>query len=136
MKGITPVIAIILLLLITISLVGFSFIYFTRITEVSTTQIESQLTEQLNIQQQRITIEAVDNGEVITIRNIGSATIPNETIATFIDNTLVPCDFVGGDIAAGSVRSCNLTTSGSTILCAASSSLRVSAPGGSDTYTC
>ena len=60
MKGITPVVAIILLLLITISMVGFAFVWFTRIGELTTQQTQTQLQSQLDAAAQKVRIDSID----------------------------------------------------------------------------
>lgn len=131
MKGITPVIAVILLLLITISLVGFAFIYFTRVTETAGGEIESQLEAQLNAQQQRVRVESF-SGSQLAIRSIGTSAIPNTSIAIFINGTLNTSCVLPGTIAPGTVASCNLPTA----CIPDNQTVRVTAPGGSDTRTC
>jgi len=129
MKGITPVIAVILLLLITISLVGFAFIFFTRITETTSEQIDTQLEQQLLTQQQRVSIEAINRTHIF-VRSTGTASIPGTSLVVFVNNSLRNCVFTT-TIAPGGVASCNLT-----FLCGNEDTIRVTAPGGSDSRDC
>ncbi len=48
MKGITPIVATILLLLITISMVGFAFVFFQRTTQTAAQSGEEQLNQQIS----------------------------------------------------------------------------------------
>jgi len=130
MKGITPVIAVILLLLITISLVGFAFIYFSRITETVQTNTESQLENQLQNQQKRIRIESAA-GTTVAVRNIGTVTINPAEFAVFFNNSLdTGCVFTA--LGPQSVGTCTLTLTAN----CQDQTIRVSTPGGSDSRIC
>ncbi len=82
-KGITPVIAIILLLLITISMVGFSFVFFQRTTETAAQSGEEQMSQQLRLISSQIKIDNVGNGKIV-VRNIGANSPDN--IVLYADN--------------------------------------------------
>ncbi|MBI2075809.1 MAG: hypothetical protein HYT72_00990 [Candidatus Aenigmarchaeota archaeon] len=93
MKGITPVIAIILLLLITISMVGFAFVWFTRVSELATQQTEEQLKKQLETQSMNIRIDSVTKASPmnVVIRNTGSTAIPYKSIVGFKNSVNIDC---------------------------------------------
>ena len=76
MKGITPIIAIIMLLMITIALVGFAYVFFSGTMESATNATSAQLEQQMNIMGENFVIEAVDKNTVI-IRNTGIADLKN-----------------------------------------------------------
>jgi flagellin-like protein len=84
MKGITPVISIILLIMITISLVSFLFIWFSGFMPTLLNQTEAQLTEQQRQMQMDVRFINVyeDNDNIkITVRNSGKVEIrPNELL--------------------------------------------------------
>ncbi len=133
MKGITPVIAIILLLLITISMVGFAFVWFTRVSELATEQTQNQMQKDLDRQSQKIRIDAAA-GAAVTIRNIGTKSIPKPQIAVFVDNNAKTCDAAWtGDLAAGVVATCTYTGTACT---SGTSVVKVTAPGNSDSVKC
>jgi len=95
-KGITPVIAIILLLMITIALIGFAFVWFTSVTGTLANQTGTQLTEK---QRQMATAAKIDNidtanGEV-TIRNIGTVDLDLSEVEVYADGKKVDCDWGG-----------------------------------------
>ncbi len=145
MKGITPIIAIILLLLITISMVGFAFVWFTRIAESASSAGSSQLNQTLAQMSQKVRIDNV-NDNVVTIRNIGSQTIQSASLSFYVNNTLRGCDdTLGGSIGtfnipAGTVQTCylceQLSGSCTTTICDSNGKLKISAPGGSDELIC
>ncbi|MFH0949105.1 MAG: hypothetical protein V1802_01310 [Candidatus Aenigmatarchaeota archaeon] len=76
MKGITAVVSIILLLLITISMVGFAFLYFNRILTTTTTTGEEQMNQQNRMINTKGMIDVIDtaNGKIY-VRNTGTETI-------------------------------------------------------------
>ncbi len=149
MKGITPIIAIILLLLITISMVGFAFVWFTRIAESASAAGSSQLNQTLGQMAQKIRIDNV-NGYTVTIRNIGSQTIQSASLSFYVNNTLRGCDgTLDGNIDAfnipvGSVQTCYLclgltgscALSSEKTICASNGRLKITAPAGSDELIC
>ena len=87
-KGITPVIAIILLLLITISMVGFAFVFFGRVTSSSGAQIENATQQLVQQGSARFAIEGV-NSNKIYLRNLGTAPIQNTGLGIYNNNNLV-----------------------------------------------
>ena len=134
MKGITPVVAIILLLMITISMVGFAFIWFSRMFESVSGGVENQTLTELETMRKKIDIENVDTSgspNVVTIRNIGSANIPSNQLSFYIDNVFATCTFAATTIAVGTVEVCDLSAA-----CGAGAKLKVSAPGNTAIYTC
>lgn len=88
MKGITPVIAIILLLMITVSLVGFTFVWFQRMTNIMQNKTQENLEQQ---QRQASLIVFIDNvnavGGQVTVRNGGSVSIKTNEIAVYVNGT-------------------------------------------------
>src|SRR3989338_7172640 len=86
MKGITPVIAIILLLLITISMVGFAFVWFQRVASTATQATDEQLTAQLNKQAQQIKLEGA-SGTTVTLRSNGNVALPVGSIVLFVNGS-------------------------------------------------
>ncbi len=143
MKGITPVIAIILLLLITISMAGFAFVFLQRSLEETTSGVESDLETQMNRQRQKFSIDNIDpisggQGEaVIYIRHIGSVVADTSVLTVYVNNTPVTCEWGAGGAQAGSwapgvVKSCNTTTIG----CSGDSEIQISGPGNKDSRDC
>ena len=115
MKGITPVIAIVLLLMITISMVGFAFIWFQRISNILQNKTETGLEQQL--EQITISIDNVDStGGSVTIRNTGTVTVQTSQIAIYVNGTsLASCSWDATEIlpnghatcSSSSIKNCN-----------------------------
>ena len=132
MKGITPVIAIILLLLITISMVGFAFVWFQRVASTATQATDEQLTAQLNKQAQQIKLEGA-SGTTVTLRSNGNVALPVGSIVLFVNGTSATsgsCPSVS--VAAGGIFTCTTTVG----ICSGTSTLRASSSGNTDQWIC
>ncbi len=75
-KGITPVVSVILLLLITISIVGFSLIFFQRTAQGAGEEAQTQLQQQLASASERFEIVNIDKNKVY-VKNTGTANLQN-----------------------------------------------------------
>lgn len=132
MKGITPVIAIILLLLITISMVGFAFVWFQRFVSTATNATESAALGQQTQLQQQVRLEGV-SGASVGLRSSGTQALPVGSVAFFVNSA--PRTAVGScpssPAAPGSAFACTLSAA-----CTAGQALRATAPGGSDEILC
>jgi len=100
MKGITPVIAIILLLLITISMVGFAFVFFGRVTSSSGAQIENATQQLVRQSLGRLYIDSASPGNVY-VRNGGTDTALAADVAVYVGNAKV--ESKAADVAPGRV---------------------------------
>ena len=134
MKGITPVIAVILLLLITVSLVGFAFVWFTRVATTAATGIENQTAKLLATKSVRIENAKVSGTTTrIDLRNTGDVIINSGELAFYIeDGRVVGSLGCPASIAPGSVVTCSPPA----VQCNATQRLRVSVPGGGDINIC
>ena len=139
MKGITPVIAIILLLLITISMVGFAFVWFQRVASTATAATDTQLQNQLNKQGQTISIEGAycSSGGCATkevyFRNSGTVALSSGSIAAFVNNSAaVSGSCPSTTVAAGATFTCTLSVAP----CSGSTAVKATAPGNTDQITC
>ncbi len=133
MKGITPVIALILLLLITISLVGFAFIFFNRLMKSVTESTESEIENQLTMQAKKIKIDNIaknPSNTTIYVRNIGTALINSSELTVYLNDDLYRCNetFLLGQ---SSVEPCTILAT-----CSSSDKISVVAPGNSDSKLC
>lgn len=79
MKGITPVIAIILLLLITISIIGFTAGFFQSTVKTSGEQAQQGAEQQASKIQQMVEIVSVA-GDKVTVKNVGTQAISGSVI--------------------------------------------------------
>ncbi len=137
MKGITPVIAVILLLLITVAMVGFAFVFFQRIAATATNATQSQINSQINQQSKDITIDNVNPaGSNVTIRNTGTASISNTELNLYVNSSLKTIACSSNSIPPGSSATCNDQAITGVRTCAPGTFIQVTAPGGSDAWTC
>ena len=136
MKGITPIITVILLLLIAVVMVGFAFGFFSNIFTVSKTETESALNTTVSIYGKQIRVDNIDTQalRVVTVRavgprglNIGELSIYNASGSSV---TTGSCPTTA--VNPGGTGICNLATNG----CMSGSTLRVVAPGNTDTKVC
>ena len=98
-KGISSVIAVILLLLVTISMVGFSFVFFSRTVGTATGSGEEQLSQQIQQIGTNFRLEGVDKNQVL-IRNTGASSLAG--LAFYVNNIWI--NYSGpASLAAGSV---------------------------------
>ncbi|MBI2578152.1 MAG: type IV pilin [Candidatus Aenigmarchaeota archaeon] len=109
-KGITPVVAIILLLLITVALVGFAFGFFQRVftTSAQQTQTETQRLTETTGQTFRIENAAATS---VTIRNTGTSALNTASLSVYVDNVAATCTWSPINITSGSIGSCTLGSS-------------------------
>ncbi|HLD83394.1 MAG TPA: 6-bladed beta-propeller [archaeon] len=102
MRGITPVISLILLLLITISIVAAAFMFFQGITETAGTQAQESTYAQISRILQTVDIVNVNDGKVY-VKNIGTQAIKPEDITILVDGVPMPLDNPG-QIEPGRVK--------------------------------
>ena len=90
-KGITPVVAIILLLIITIVIVGFSFTIFQGVVSTSGDRTENATQTAATAFSTCANIEAVDTAtRRVYVRNCGSGDLNTATLALFAGDYVVP----------------------------------------------
>ncbi len=134
MKGITPIIAIILLLLITVSMAGFAFVFLQRTLEQTAESTETGLTGQLNKQEQKFAIDGVNaDGGIIYVRHTGSVNSSTDDVSVYINDVLQSCNWGGGKPAwapNSPPKGCNVTT----FTCPAT--IKITAPGNTDSTSC
>ena len=84
-KGITPIIAIILLMMITIALAGFTYIWLQGVFKTSSNNTKTQLEQQQRSMMKTIRIDSATSGTgELAIRNTGSESITSNEIAVFV----------------------------------------------------
>lgn len=130
-KGISPVIAVVLLLMITISLVAFAYVWFTRLTGGALNQTVSEQEALKQQQGKRIVIDGV-SGNAITLRNVGTYPVAITELSAFVNGvvTTINCGVIN-TINPGQVVTCTLGAS-----CSAGGKVRVVSPGLTDEFTC
>lgn len=129
-KGIEPVIAIVLLLMITIAIVGFAFGFFQRLLNTAAQNSDQSLGTTTNNIISSLSIESV-SGTSLYIRNTGSTAIDSTKVNVYIDNSRTACVFEPSSIAVGGIANCTLGTA-----CSSGQRIMVSGVSNSDTRTC
>ncbi len=137
MKGITPVITVILLLLVSIAVIGFAFSFFQRTVGTTAAEGESNVRSAVNVSSLAVRIDNAKNNAV-AIRNMGSGTILLDTLSAYVNSskafsTVTTCTVSGvpaTEISSGQVAVCTLP-------CAANYPVRIVTSGGyEDRVTC
>lgn len=135
MKGITPVVAIILLLLITIAIVGFAMVFFQRTVTSATESGQEQLNSQTSQLAKTAVIantNCVEGTSTINIRNTGTQSIAASEVSVFIDNTIKTCAWSGMPVTAGGSATCTVAEAGDST----GKNAKLSAPGSTDQVVC
>lgn len=132
MKGVTPIIAVVLLLLIVIALAGFAFVWFQTAWKTMATAAEQQMTQQQASMMKTIKIDNIEKGATNTtiyVRHTGSLNISISELAVYIDNTLATCTWSADILEPNTVITCIAN-----LVC--SNTVKVSAPGSEDAVQC
>ncbi|MAH42829.1 hypothetical protein CL614_03840 [archaeon] len=107
-KGITPVIAVVLLLMITVALIGFAFIWFQGVWEDVSEGVGDKIADDINKWDQTIKIDnvkdadtdagsTVDNTSIVYIRSTGNAEVLVSSMSVYNDDVPIDCYWsVGG----------------------------------------
>ncbi len=135
MKGITPVIAIILLLMVTIVVIGFATGFFQSMINVAGSQLEEQTQQTTQQIAKVVTIDSaatVGSNTEVTVRASGSKDVPSSEISVFLDDAIQSCTFSPDPVVVGTTSTC--TISGQT--CSSGTEVKVTSPGGEDTFEC
>ena len=132
MKGVSTVIVVILLLLISIAIVGYTFGFFQRFFGTATSSGTQQLIGLQHTTGQAVRIEVV-SGNNVTIRNIGSVQLTNSTLGVFVDGTAVT--WASGTVATIPPNAI-ATLANMTSWCTTGKTIVVTTPGLSDSRTC
>jgi flagellin-like protein len=130
MKGISAIIASILLLLVAIAIIGFAFTFFQRITATSGAQTEQQLNSTATQIQTALKIDSA-SANSLTIRNIGSATISTAAVGVYVNNVPQSCSWSIGSLQPGAIATC---TSG--FSCTTGQQVRVTSASVVDAVAC
>ncbi len=107
-KGITPVVATILLLMITISITGVSFVFLQRSVQTSAQSTEQQLSNQAGQMANAFSIEGVDKN-IVYIKNVGAKSLNTSVLNFYVNNVLVESSSI--IIASGTISAVALNDS-------------------------
>lgn len=130
MKGITPVIATILMLLITVSIVGIAFTFFSRTTSTATQQVSDQTNQQLAQMSKQVVIDS-KNSSAVAIKATGTGTLASTDYNVYVDGALRNCASPAS-IAPQQVFVCHFGNPP----CATGQKVRVTSPANSVEETC
>jgi len=140
MKGITPVVAVILLLLVTIAVVGFAFGFFQRILGSAGTGVESQQSTVIDRTAQTVSIDNVDTAnKKVTVRNSGIKDIKatagaDSELTVFVGAAKATCAWDAATVAPKTTTTCTWSVPAGA--CAANTAIKVVAPGNEATNKC
>ncbi len=135
MKGITPVIAVVLLLMIVIALAGFAFVWFQGAWRTMSGAAQQQLQQQQEAMLKTVKIDNVNVDEdtqttTIYIRNTGALNVTKDELGVYIDNALATCTWSDDTIEPNEVETCTVDN----VVC--TTSVKVTAPGSTDEVNC
>lgn len=133
-KGITDIIAIVLLLMITISMVGFAWMWLQRLTVSAQNTTQGQINTISNIAGQQLKIDNVDktNGN-LTVRNTGTSDVRLNTVGVYKNGgTPIDCgaNWANFNLVSGSTATCNATAIQGCI------TMRITSASGEDSTNC
>jgi len=136
-KGITPVISIVLLLMITIALIGFAFVWFSKILTTGQEKGTIQLNTSIATMAKAIRVDNVYRGSTgtftLTVRNVGATNIGPTDVTVYLNGaalTAAECPF------QAAIAPTEATTCGSTVTCSPGDTVKVQTISNSDTGTC
>jgi len=130
-KGVTPVIAVILLLLITVAIVGFAFGYLQRALTTGATRAQNQTEEIAAGVGQSFRIELA-SGTAVVVRNTGSSPVNTAQLNVYVNNGFVACTIWSPtSIVIDATGTCTLASP-----CPAGGQARVAGPQSEDIVTC
>jgi len=131
MKGISQIIAVVLLLMISISLVSTASVWLRRIVGVAIFVIEKGISAQQSAGRKLIRVDNFDpRTNEIAIRNVGSMEISTNELAVYVNERLVSCNWSAPSFAPGEIVFCKVEEMESC------ETIKVSAPGNTDQIPC
>lgn len=130
-KGVTPVVAVILLLLITVAIVGFAFGYLQRALTTGATRAQNQTEEIAAGVGSSFRIELA-SGTTVVVRNTGSSPLNTAQLNVYVNNVPATCTtWSPTSIVIDATGACTLASG-----CTAGQSVRVAGPQSEDQVTC
>ncbi|HIG97585.1 MAG TPA: hypothetical protein HA230_04550 [Candidatus Aenigmarchaeota archaeon] len=108
MKGITTVIAILLLLLITLSVTGITAIFINRLTDMAGQSAQNEASSQIIKISKQVIIDSWSSSSV-SIRSIGSGRIASSELAVYVNYKMVTCSPQLSDFTPNTMQTCNFS---------------------------
>jgi flagellin-like protein len=132
-KGITPIISIVLLVMITIAMVGFAWVWFSRVGQGAMNRTQTQIEQQQQSMQKTIRIDNINAASsVVYVRNTGTLDIAGSELTIYVGGVIQSCTWSPSTISPGSTASCDWSTGS----CTSGTIVRITAPGNSDESEC
>lgn len=108
-KGISEIVAVVLLLLVTIAIIGISFSWLMSTSQSAAGQTENETNTQTSRMTASFRVESVSSN-MIYIRNTGTAALSAESLSVFVNNNkLDASDYEMSDIESGKVGILTIT---------------------------
>lgn len=134
-KGITDIIAIVLLLMITISMVGFAWMWLQRLTVSAQNTTQGQINTLSNVAGQQLKIDNVDKqGGKVTLRNTGTSVVNLSTVGIYKNSgTPVTCNgtWATDEVSPQATATCNVATAITDCV-----TMRITSASGEDSANC
>lgn len=92
MKGITPVISVILLLLISIAMIGFAVTWFFRTSQNWENTTQTDMDWRMRTMATKVRIDTIDSiSGYFTIKNTGTIAINKNQVSVYVDDVMISC---------------------------------------------
>ena len=108
MKGITTIIAFLLLLLITLSVTGITAVFISKLTDMAGQSAYIETTNQVNKFSKQVIIDSASLSSV-SIRNIGSQRIEASELAVYVNYEMMMCSPLLSALAPNTAQTCNFS---------------------------
>ena len=142
MKGISAIIATILLLLIVVAIVGFTFNFFQSMFTTTTSSTDKMVGQVTNSTSQVLQVSNANTTDVV-ITNLGTVALTPSQLGVYVNNVYVPCG--AGTVWTNPTTGATLTTvpsnsyarctfNGTT--CPVGATIKVTTPSTYDSATC
>lgn len=139
MKGITPIIAIMLLMMVTIAMIGFAYFWFTKIMDRAKNNTEEMMKGENEKYQKTIAIDSLSpqgGDSYIYIRNTGTGIVYPSELSFYVAGAMHTCVFTDpliqtNGIVPGVVAPCKITGTNCSGL-----DVKVTGPGNTDDLNC
>ena len=132
MKGMSAIITVVLLVIITVALVGVVATNFQSLTQSSAQQAQQQVEASSERLTQTVRIESASSDKVV-VRSTGTTAIQTSKLAVFIDSVLTTCAWDLTSIGQDQLATCTYDVS---TTCSSGTEIKVTAPGNTHSTKC
>ena len=130
MRGMSSIVAVVLLVIITVALVGVVATNFQSLTQSSAQQAQQQTEATSQRLTQTVRIESASGTELV-VRSTGTTTVQTSKLAVFIDSVLTGCTWDVAEMEQDELAICVYAAP-----CAPDSEVKVISPGNVHTAKC